>query len=217
VKNKLNTFADVDIYYTNWEDPMPIDLDYGYWDLIISYRSRWIIPKRILKKAKNAINFHPGPSSYRGYGAACWAIYNQDTSFGVLCHFMNEKVDSGTIINTLSVPIKEYDTAFTLSNKAYTALYDLFIKMLPSIQANSFQTIDQTWGGYRGKDDLDYIREINNYMSEKEIDRRIRATTFDKPTAFTMIGKRKFIYNNENRILQRRIPVPPSNKGRVAG
>ena len=60
-----------------WGDAFPAGLDRWEGDYILSYLSRWIVPAKLLKKAKKAaLNFHPArttdrrPAAGRGYSIA---------------------------------------------------------------------------------------------------------------------------------------------------
>ena len=61
-------------------------------DYIFSFRSKYIVPKEILKKTKiAAINFHPGPPNYRGIGCVNFSILNNEKFYGLTCHLMSKK------------------------------------------------------------------------------------------------------------------------------
>ena len=69
------------------------------YDYIISYRSKKILKKKFLKKAKiAALNFHPGPPEFRGIGCANFAIMNKSKFYGLTLHLMDEKIDHGKIL-----------------------------------------------------------------------------------------------------------------------
>ena len=85
------------------------------------------IPKKILDKINIAsLNFHPGPPKYPGIGCFNYAIYNQDKSYGVTCHFMNEKIDNGKIIKVKNFNLSKSETIRTISTKSYRNMYFLF-------------------------------------------------------------------------------------------
>ena len=76
-------------------------------DFIISFRSFFIIPKKLLNKSKLSINFHPGTPRYRGIGCINYAIYNNENFFGSTAHLINEQIDNGPIINVKKFKIKK--------------------------------------------------------------------------------------------------------------
>ena len=101
-----SNFENREIFLGDWGDPFPEKLDSWEGDYIVSYLSRWIVPALLLKRAKTAaINFHPASSSYPGIGCNNFALYNQEESFGVTCHYMLPMVDTGKIIASKIFPI----------------------------------------------------------------------------------------------------------------
>ena len=100
------------------------DLNDWRGDWIISFKSDLILPASVIEKAeKGAINFHPAPPKYRGLGGYWWAVHNNDTSYGVTCHHMNERIDHGDIIKVDNFAIWRGETEKDLKHKA--ALYSL--------------------------------------------------------------------------------------------
>lgn len=81
---------------------MPLPLEAQQWrgDLIVSFKSDILVPSALLKRASRAaINFHPSPPSFRGLGGYFHAERMKESHFGVTCHHMVEKVDSGPIVD----------------------------------------------------------------------------------------------------------------------
>ena len=80
-------------------------------DYIVCFRSKIILSKKIIKKAKiAAINFHPGPPEFRGMGGLNFALFNNIKKYGCTAHIIDEKIDHGKIIDTISFPIKKTDS-----------------------------------------------------------------------------------------------------------
>ena len=99
-------FPNARIVYSKRDLPMPGDLMEWEGDLLISYLAQWIIPGRLLSKATmSAINFHTGSPDYPGIGCTNFAIYNGEKEFGITCHHMLERVDSGDIIAVRRFPV----------------------------------------------------------------------------------------------------------------
>src|SRR4030095_109021 len=99
------------IVYSERSQPFPQDLHNWKGDLIISYLSQWIIPQLLLEKAAvAALNFHPGPPEYPGIGCTNFAIYDNVDEFGVTCHHMAARVDTGKIIAVKRFPVYESET-----------------------------------------------------------------------------------------------------------
>ncbi len=82
-------------------------------DLGISY----CYPKKITNPLlsipkKGFINFHPGPlPKYKGPTELDDAIKNQEVSWGVTAHFMNEEYDTGPIIRVKEISLHEPPTS----------------------------------------------------------------------------------------------------------
>ena len=61
---------------------------------------------------KGFINFHPGPlPKYKGPTELDDAIKNQEVSWGVTAHFMNEEYDTGPIIRVKEISLHEPPTS----------------------------------------------------------------------------------------------------------
>lgn len=83
---------------------------------MISYLCPWILPEHLLERAKVAsVNFHPGPPEYPGIGCTNFAIYNQEVIFGMTCHHMATRVDTGKIVAVRRFPLFPTDTVLSLT------------------------------------------------------------------------------------------------------
>lgn len=123
----LDHFGDVDWAVGQWGDPFPEVARQWHGDLIISYLSRWVVPVWLLGRAKvAAINFHPASPEFPGIGCCNFALYSGATDYGVTCHHMAAKVDTGAIIATRRFSIESADTVETLLERTYKAQYELF-------------------------------------------------------------------------------------------
>ena len=169
-------------------------------DYIFSYLSPWIIPQRLLERAKNGgINWHPGPPEYPGIGCTNFAMYNNEDVFGITCHDMLAKVDTGQVIEVKRFPILENDTVYSITQKCYALILNSFFRMVEHISNHEpLPTSDEKWTRtpYTRKE-LDALSEITPDMSSDEMERRIRATTYDKPWAFVTINGRTFQLKEE--------------------
>jgi len=181
-------------------DPFPEDVGRWKGDYIISYLSPWIVPEAVLKRATlAAINFHPGPPEYPGTGCTNFAMYNCESSFGVTCHHMDTKVDTGRIIAVKRFPLFPEDTVYSLTQRCYSHILALFFDIISGIiQGIPLPTVGEHWkrSPYR-RSELNALCEITADMDPSEISRRIRATTFPKaPGAFVEIKGVKFYYDS---------------------
>ena len=169
------------IVYSKRTDPFPGYLDQWEGDIIISYLAQWIIPDSLLKKAKNvAINFHPGPPDYPGIGCTNFAVYNKEKEFGITCHHMLAKVDSGSIIEVRRFPVFESDTVFSITQRCYNEILHLFYTLISDLLIS--KTLPQSSESWTRKPytrkQLNVLCELRPDMEKEEIDLRIKATTY---------------------------------------
>ncbi|MBC8342383.1 MAG: hypothetical protein H8E61_00195 [Bacteroidetes bacterium] len=174
--------------------------DAGWWkgDYIISYLSPWIIPEYLLNRAQVAsINFHSGPPEYPGIGCTNFAIYNQESIYGVTCHYMAAKVDTGEIIAVKRFPLLKTDTVFSLTQKGYSYILTLFYEVASQIYfEHTLPSCGETWKRKPYKrTELNKLCKINQDMDAEEIKRRIKATSFpNAPGAYIEIEGMRFPY-----------------------
>jgi len=190
-------FSDVKILTGTRHDDFPVSSIDPLPDYIVSYLSPWIIPEEILNSARiAAINFHPGPPEYPGIGCTNFAIYNEENEYGVTCHHMAGKVDTGKIISVKRFPVKKSDTVYLLTQKCYDQIYELFIETMEAIISDgALSESQESWTRlpYKRKE-LDALCEIKPEMSMEEISRRVKSTTFpNMPGAYVVLGGEKFV------------------------
>jgi len=181
-------FKNAVIVFSTRNEPFPEYLYIWEGQLIISYLSQWIIPGKLLKKAKfAAINFHPGPPEYPGIGCTNFAVYNREKEFGITCHHMLAKVDSGPIIAVKRFPVFENDTVYSITQRCYSEILHLFYQLISNVLAG--QSLPQSTEIWKRKaytrKQLNELCELSQDMTPEEIALRIKATTYgDKQWAF---------------------------------
>ena len=167
-------------------------------DYIVSYLSPWIIPDYLLTRAsKAAINFHTGPPEYPGIGCTNFAIYDIANTYGVTCHHMNSKVDTGKLIAVRKFPLYSSDTVYSLTQRCYGEMLTLFYEIMALILTNKeLPNFNDNWKRKPYKrEELDELCRITPEMPEEEIKKRVKAVTFpNKPGAYIEIGEMKFNY-----------------------
>jgi methionyl-tRNA formyltransferase len=183
-------------------DKLPDEVLNWKGDLMISFISSWIYPEQLLSNvAFAAINFHPGSPEYPGTGCTNFAIYNGAKEYGVTCHHMNAGVDSGKIIAVKRFPVKESDTVYNVTQHCYQLIEEMFYEIMNGIlNGQPLPVTNEQWKRkpYTRKQ-LDELCTITPDMSEAEINKRIKATTYKTPWAFTKIGKHTFKLQAENK------------------
>ncbi len=166
-----------------WGEPLPDPVLRWQGDYIISYLSRWILPPRVLGNARvAAINFHPASPDYPGFGGNNFALYEDATEFGVTCHHMAPRVDTGRIIAVKTFPVLPTDTVESLQVRTYDHQLSLFHEIMRGILNGAELPIaDRKWTRTPfTKRQLDALEKIDCRMSGGEVRRRVRATTFGK-------------------------------------
>jgi methionyl-tRNA formyltransferase len=164
-------------------------------DLLISFVTPWIYPETLLQRARlAAINFHPGPPEYPGTGCTNFAIYDNAAEYGVTCHHMLSTVDSGSIIAVDRFPMKPGISVFDLTQQSYDHLEAMVYRLIREfLETGSFPQTEDIWTRkpYTRKE-LNELCEIRPDMTSEEVNRRIHATTFIRPWAYTRIGDHVF-------------------------
>jgi methionyl-tRNA formyltransferase len=154
---------------------------------IISYLSRWVVPESLIKKAKiAAINFHPASPEYPGIGCNNFALYENTKEYGVTCHYMYPKVDTGKIISVKRFPVFVNDDVNSLLLRTYDFQLTLFYEIIGKIlNGETLPESSEQWSRKPfTRKEFNELFKITAEMDEAEIKKRIRATNYlqFKPT-----------------------------------
>jgi methionyl-tRNA formyltransferase len=174
-------FEDVSCHLGKWGDPLPEDIGWWNGDYIISYLSRWVIPEYLIKKAKTAaINFHPAPPAYPGIGCNNFALYENAPEYGVTCHYMDKRVDTGGIIAVKRFPVYPIDDVASLLERTYEYQLVLFYDIIGKIiNGEKLPAGDEKWERKPfSRKEFEELCKITHEMDNDEIRRRIRATNY---------------------------------------
>jgi methionyl-tRNA formyltransferase len=177
---RLN-FSDVTACLGSWGDELPDLTKEWEGDYIISYLSRWVVPEQVLSRARiAAFNFHPGPPEYPGIGCTNFALYENAEQYGVTCHHMAPRVDTGGIIAVSRFPVFPADDVASLLVRTHNYQLILFYDVVGRLVAEgTLPTLHEEWTRRPlTRKELDALCEITLDMSEVEVHRRIRATAF---------------------------------------
>ncbi len=193
-------FPKTEIVYAGRGEKFPPELLAWTGDYVFSYLSPWVIPSSVIERAScGAINWHPGPPEYPGIGCTNFAIYDSAKEFGITCHHMAGKVDTGKIIEVLRFRIHPNDTVFSVTQKCYSFIYYSFHKIIEKIAHR--ETLPESGEHWTRKPytrkELDSLCVIKLDMATDEITRRIKATTYDRPWAYIEINGAKFVMENK--------------------
>jgi len=174
-------FSDVSTHLGQWGDRLPEEAVAWEGDYIISYLSRWVVPAALLKKAKiAAFNFHPASPSYPGIGCNNFALYEDAEEYGVTCHHMAAKVDTGKLIAVRRFPVFLSDNVASILERTYEHMIVLFYEVLGLIlNGDPLPEMEETWTRKPfSRKEFNQLRQITSDMSKEEIERRIRATAY---------------------------------------
>lgn len=161
--------------------PLPAVAQAWEGDYLISFVSSWIVPESLLARARvAALNFHPAPPEYPGIGCYNFALYENAATYGVTCHHMVRRVDSGKIVKVLRFPVEGHDTVATLKERSMTALFELYCDVLSGIlEGEPLPASAEEWTRRPfTRKELDALCRVTPDMPAEEIRRRARATYF---------------------------------------
>ena len=194
-----NNFSEVIVCLGEWGDPFPEDFKHWNGDLIISYLSRWKVPKSLIDNADLSINFHPGSHEYPGIGCINFALYDNASNYGVCCHHISEKIDAGKIIDVDTFPIFQTDNVERLLERTYAYQIAQFYKVITFLLKGEPLPISALkWERKPFKrTEFESLKIITHSMSEEEIARRIRATSYKSFQPKVVLGKHTFTYQSE--------------------
>jgi len=169
-------------------------------DLLVSMSFDQIFKQKILDAARlGIINCHAGMLPfYRGRNVLTWALINDEKSFGITVHFVDEGIDTGDIILQRSYPVIDSDTYQSLLETAYDACADILVDGLKMVQSGVFPRQKQSEihpvGLYCGKRSVgDEI--INWNSSSRQLFNFVRSVSVPGPGATTFINGEKVTIN----------------------
>lgn len=167
-------------------------------DWLIAFLSPWIIPKAVLDASKKAINFHPGSAQYPGVGCYNFALYENADQYGTVCHYAEETVDTGAIIEERRFPILPTDSESSLRRRTMVTMLSLFHDVLCKIVRGEVVLPSGTAVWSRPpirQSELERLKEITPGMAQAEVRRRIRATVCPGlPGPFVVIAGERFYF-----------------------
>lgn len=81
---------------------------------------------------------------YRGAAPINWAIINGDTETGITTFFLDSKIDTGSIIQRVSVPILDTDNAGDVHDKLMHLGSDLVVETIDNLLADNVHPVPQS-------------------------------------------------------------------------
>ncbi|HEX8990699.1 MAG TPA: formyltransferase family protein [Anaerolineales bacterium] len=195
-------FAPVTYCLGKWGDPLPPDVQAWEGDYIVSYLSRWVVPETLLRRArKAAINFHPASPEYPGIGCNNFALYENASEYGVTCHYMAPKVDTGRIIAVRRFPVYPEDDVDALLKRTYENQIALFLEIATLMaEGKELPVSEERWTRppFTRKQFNELFR-IAPEQSKQEIARRIRAISYGPWQPYVELEGYRFEYKPEKK------------------
>lgn len=139
-----------------------------------------INPKKFSSKKLFNIHFSKLPS-YKGVYTSAWPIINGENESGVTLHCIDAGIDTGEIIDQVSFPLEEYETARSLYFKYMDYGFSLLNKNIKSLVSNEFNRLAQSSvnSTYYGLNSIDYKNiDINVNKTANQIGNQIRGFSF---------------------------------------
>lgn len=167
-------------FYGQRDDSLPPGLNASKNAILVSFLSPWIIPQSILDAHEFAINFHPGSTDYPGTGCYNFALYDEAQEFGAVCHHMLAQVDTGALIDERRFPLLPHDSVETLKLRTMVTMLAMFQDILHLIaKGKPLPVADRRWSRrpYTRRE-MNDLKLLDETMSAREIDRRVRATLY---------------------------------------
>jgi methionyl-tRNA formyltransferase len=102
-------------------------------DVVVSFLFWNLIREPLISLGRvGCLNFHPAPlPDYRGVGGYNVAILDGLATWGVSCHFVDDHLDTGDVVEVERFPIDpDAETAFSLDLKSQEHLLGLFERVM---------------------------------------------------------------------------------------
>jgi methionyl-tRNA formyltransferase len=154
----------------------------------------------LIKKAKSAaINFHPASPDYPGIGCNNFALYENTREYGVTCHYMNQKVDTGEIIMVKRFPVFSTDDVSSLLSRTYDFQLTLFYEIMGKIlNGEELPKSNEKWSRKPfSRKEFNELCRIGPDMDKMELDKRIHATNYMNFKPKMNIGEYEFELKTE--------------------
>ena len=178
---KFLNFKKISFDYIDSSKKKKIKISKNY-DYLISFLNSMYIKKSVRKKIKiNSFNFHPGPPEYPGFGCYNFALLDKVNFYGSTIHMINDKFDSGKIVN-----VKKFKISYEKFNleKLIRKTHENIIKQakdfINDIQNKKLKIEDNLKWKKKAytKKEFETAREIKLNDSKKNILKKIKAFSY---------------------------------------
>ena len=178
---KFLKFKKISFDYIDSSKKKKIKISKNY-DYLISFLNSMYISRSVRKKIKiNSFNFHPGPPEYPGFGCYNFALLDKVNLYGSTVHIMNDKFDSGKIVN-----VKKFKFSYKKFNleKLISKTHENIIKQakdfINDIQNNKLKIKGNLKWKKKAytKKEFETARKINLKDTKKNILKKIKAFSY---------------------------------------
>lgn len=178
-------------------DPLPGRVAAARPQALISFLSPWIVPQPLLDGSALAINFHPASTDYPGIGCYNFALYEEASEYGAVCHHMLAKVDTGAIVEERRFPVFPQDSVESLKLRTMVTMLAMFHDLCSLLAAGRpLPASAATWSRRPfTRRQMNELRRIDPAMAPDEVARRVRAMTYPGyPGPSVTLGDRTFYH-----------------------
>lgn len=178
----------------------------GEIDLVVSYLYWRKIRKPLIEGPKfGCINFHPAIlPDWRGTAGYNVAILNKLKQWGATAHYVDETIDTGSIIRIFKFDFDyRIETAQSLEKKTQEIQVNLYKSVLLDVKEQGrLESLPQLkeQGVYIGRDEMNAMKKLElSNLSQEDIDLKIRAFWFPPyDGAYIEVnGKKYTLINND--------------------
>ena len=167
-------------------------------DVVISFLFWRLIREPLISLGRvGCLNFHPAPlPDFRGLGGYNVAVLEALPEWGVSCHFVDERFDTGDLVEVERFPIDpEAETAFSLDLRSQEHLLGLFQRVIGKVLAGEELTREpQGSGRYVTREEFESLRVVR---PGDDLERKLRAFWYPPyPGAELELDGRRFTLVN---------------------
>jgi methionyl-tRNA formyltransferase len=148
----------------------------GEVDLVVSFLFWNRIREPLISLGRvGCLNFHPAPlPDFRGLGGYNVAILEGLPEWGVSCHFVDERFDTGDLVDVERFALDpDAETAFSLDLKSQARLFAQFQRVMGlALAGEELPRAPQGEGRYVSREDLEALRRVN---PGDDLERKLRA------------------------------------------
>lgn len=189
-------------------------------DLFVSMSFNQIFKDPIINLPRlKTINCHAGKLPfYRGRNVLNWVLINDESEFGITVHYVDSGIDTGNIIEQITIPILDVDDYSTLLEKAYTGCASTLYSVIRKFVKGEVLSISQAEihpVGFYCTQRVSGDELINWNQSSREIFNFIRAICAPGPRAQTVL-RNKILKINKCRLIDS-APIYKGINGAVIG